>query len=107
MVIIGSSSKNSPIILELLGLDTYFDATADGNEITNSKPDPEVFLLAARKMGIEPSNCLVVDKDAEAGVEAALRAKMTVFAVGLASASTSAHFSSYSFEDVSIINLIE
>lgn len=78
---IGSSSKNSGMILERIGLGRFFDATADGNEIIKSKPDPEVFLLAAKKLNIEPGSCIVVE-DAEAGIEAALAAGMKVIGVG-------------------------
>jgi len=67
---IGSSSRNAPLILERLGIAGRFDAIADGNHITRSKPDPEVFLLAAEWMGLQPEDCLVVE-DAEAGAEAA------------------------------------
>lgn len=67
---IGSSSKNAPFILERIGLGTYFDAVSDGNGITHSKPDPEVFLKAANMLGLRPEFCLVVE-DAHAGVEAA------------------------------------
>jgi len=80
---IGSSSKNSPTILRKIGLENYFDATADGNDITQSKPHPEVFLLAAERLGLPPEQCLVVE-DAEAGVTAALAAGMRVVAVGAA-----------------------
>lgn len=67
---IGSSSKNTPFILERIGLKGFFDAVADGNSITHSKPHPEVFLKAAAMIGLPPQNCLVVE-DAHAGVEAA------------------------------------
>ncbi|MDR0837949.1 MAG: beta-phosphoglucomutase [Propionibacteriaceae bacterium] len=67
---IGSSSKNTPLILERLALTPYFDAIADGNMIQRSKPDPEVFTLAAAKLGLSPMNCLVVE-DAVSGAEAA------------------------------------
>lgn len=80
-VAIGSSSKNSPGILQAIGLGGYFDAEADGNHISRSKPDPEVFLVAARKLGLAPADCWVVE-DAKAGVEAALAAGMRVLAVG-------------------------
>lgn len=80
---IGSSSKNTPAILKGIGLDTYFDAVADGNQITKSKPDPEVFLLAAKLVGIKPADCMVVE-DAEAGVEAALSGGMDVLGLGKA-----------------------
>lgn len=83
-VAIGSSSKNTPIILKKIGLDNYFDAVADGNDIKNSKPDPEVFLLAAEKLQVSPTECLVVE-DAVAGIEAALSGGMKVLGVGFAS----------------------
>ena len=67
---IGSSSKNTPFILKRIGLDLFFDAVADGNCITHSKPDPEVFLKAAELIHLDPSVCLVVE-DAHAGVQAA------------------------------------
>ncbi len=78
---VGSSSRNTPLIMEKVGLTDYFDAVADGNDITRSKPDPEVFLLAAARLGLKPEECVVVE-DAEAGVAAARRAGMRVFAIG-------------------------
>lgn len=68
---IGSSSKNTKLILGRLGLGDYFDAISDGTNITHSKPDPEVFLKAAQFLGLEPSDCLVVE-DAIAGIDAAV-----------------------------------
>ena len=67
---VGSSSKNTGFILERTGIGPFFDAVADGNEIEHSKPDPEVFLLAADKLSLLPSECMVVE-DAPAGIEAA------------------------------------
>ena len=81
---IGSSSKNAPFILRQIGLGGYFDAISDGNNITKSKPDPEVFLKAAQMLCIEPKNCLVVE-DAVSGAEAGNRADMYVACVGDAS----------------------
>ena len=78
---IGSSSKNTPFILERLGLDGFFDAVADGNCITHSKPHPEVFLRAAAMTGLIPQNCLVVE-DAHAGVEAAAAGGFDCAAMG-------------------------
>jgi len=79
---VASSSKNTPALLKQAGLDKgYFDAIADGNDIKNTKPDPEVFLLAAERVGISASNSLVVE-DAEAGIEGAKAAKMGTFGVG-------------------------
>lgn len=70
LLAIGSSSKNTRKILDKIGLGNYFDAVCGGNEITHSKPDPEVFLKAAGKMGLAVSECLVVE-DACAGISAA------------------------------------
>lgn len=78
---IGSSSKNAPFILERLGLCGFFDAVADGNCITRSKPDPEVFQKAAQMLGMPPESCLVVE-DAVAGVQAAHAGGMKAACVG-------------------------
>jgi beta-phosphoglucomutase len=78
---VGSSSKNTSFILDKLGLRCYFDVVVDGNDIVRSKPDPEVFLLAAARLGLAPQECVVVE-DAVAGVEAARRAGMAVFGIG-------------------------
>lgn len=78
---IGSSSKNTPYILERIGLGHFFDAVADGNMITRSKPDPEVFLKAAELLRRAPEECLVVE-DARAGVEAARRGGFACAAIG-------------------------
>ena len=78
---IGSSSKNTPFILERIGLKGYFDAVADGNCITHSKPHPEVFLKAAEGLGLEPKDCVVVE-DAHAGVEAAVTGGFRCAAMG-------------------------
>ncbi len=78
---VGSSSKNTSLILERLELWPLFDAVVDGNQIRRSKPDPEVFLLAAQRLGLRPAECLVVE-DALAGVESARRAGMAVFGIG-------------------------
>ena len=68
---VGSSSKNTRTILERTNLTSAFDAISDGNNITRSKPDPEVFLKAAEYLFLRPEQCFVVD-DAEAGIDAAV-----------------------------------
>ena len=78
---VGSSSKNTPAILERLGLSNFFGAVADGNDITRSKPDPEVFLLAASRLSLLPADCIVVE-DAESGVDAGLAGGFRVAALG-------------------------
>lgn len=80
-VALASSSKNADTVLTLLNIKEYFDAIVDGTMITHTKPDPEIFLLAARKLNIPVTQCLVFE-DAEAGVEAALAAGMKCIGVG-------------------------
>jgi len=77
---IGSSSRNARLILDRVLLTEAVDAIVDGNDITASKPDPEVFLLAAGQLGLDPHECLVVE-DAPAGIEAAQRAGMSILCV--------------------------
>jgi len=78
---IGSSSKNAPIILHQLEMDDFFDAVSDGNNITKSKPDPEVFVKAAEFLGLPVDECLVVE-DAEAGIDAGNAGGMQTAAIG-------------------------
>ena len=80
-IAIGSSSKNAPLILERIGLNGYFDAVCDGNDISNAKPDPEVFLKAAERLGLKPYECLVVE-DAVSGAEAGHNGGFAVIAIG-------------------------
>lgn len=96
---IGSSSKNAGAILERLGLDGYFDAVSDGNNITRSKPDPEVFVKAARLVGETSGDCLVVE-DAKAGLEAAIGGGMDCAAMGDAVASGLATYDLTEFSDL-------
>ena len=97
-VAIGSSSKNASLILRRLELDSYFDAIVDGNDIGNSKPDPEVFLLAAEKMGVTPHDCIVVE-DADAGIEAAKAGAMQVLGIGFAANNSKADYRAASLCD--------
>ena len=78
---IGSSSKNTPFILGQIGLAGFFDAVSDGNNITRSKPDPEVFVKAADMLGLAPDRCLVVE-DAVSGAEAGHAGGMKVACLG-------------------------
>lgn len=78
---VGSVSKNTPMILEKTGLLPYIDKVSCGLDITKSKPDPEVFLVAAKKLGLPAEECLVVE-DAAAGIQAAKAAGMKSLAVG-------------------------
>lgn len=96
---IGSSSKNAKFILNQIGLGNFFDTISDGNNITKSKPNPEVFLKAAEFLNINPEKCLVVE-DAEAGVIAAIVAKMECVAVGDAVKCNKATYNLNSFKDL-------
>lgn len=78
---VGSSSKNAPFILKRTGLDKEFDVIVDGSMISKTKPDPEVFLKAAELLGLESSECMVVE-DAEAGIEAANNGNFYSVAIG-------------------------
>lgn len=96
---IGSSSKNAGYILEKIGLKHFFDAISDGNNITKSKPDPEVFIKAAEYLKLSPKECFVVE-DAEAGIDAAKAGGFTAIAIGSAVSYEKADFKLIKFEDL-------
>lgn len=97
---IGSSSKNAPAILERIGLEGCFDALSDGNNITRSKPDPEVFLMAAEYLGLQPDECIVVE-DAAAGIEAAHCAGMAAISIGDAAEQSLGEYQIWEFAELS------
>ncbi|MBX7125503.1 MAG: beta-phosphoglucomutase [Cyclobacteriaceae bacterium] len=78
---LASSSKNADTVLRKLGIAHHFDAIVDGTMIIHTKPDPEIFLLSASKLGVVPAQCVVFE-DAQAGVEAAKRAGMRCVGIG-------------------------
>jgi len=80
-VALGSASKNAVLILNQINMRHHFDVIIDGTRVVNAKPDPEVFLLAARGLKVSPGECVVFE-DAEAGIEAALRGGMRCVGVG-------------------------
>ena len=96
---IGSSSKNAPFILERIGLGGYFDAVSDGNNITRSKPDPEVFVKAAQLLCVPCEECLVVE-DAVSGAQAGHAGGMQVACVGDASEAGAGDFNMKSLEEL-------
>ena len=79
--VLGSASKNAELILKQVNLHHRFFGIVDGNDVSKAKPDPEVFLIGAKKLNLEPENCIVFE-DAIAGVEAAKIANMTAIGIG-------------------------
>ena len=101
---VGSSSKNAPTIINHLGIASFFDAIVDGNCITRSKPDPEVFLKAAKLLQLNPSDCLVVE-DAASGVQAAHAGGFDCAVIGNTARDTSAKWNIIHLNELlSIIN---
>lgn len=98
-LVIGSSSKNAKIILSRIGLDNYFDAISDGNNITKSKPDPEVFVKAAEFVKVTPKESIVVE-DAESGIDAAMAAGAIPIGIGTASKYEKTAYSIQSFSEL-------
>lgn len=78
---LGSASKNARAILEKINLLEKFDAIVDGNDVSKAKPDPEVFLIAAKNLRLEPEENVVFE-DSVAGVQAANKAGMLSIGVG-------------------------
>ena len=99
---IGSSSKNTKFILARLGLGDYFDAISDGTNITRSKPDPQVFLMAADFIDMKPADCLVVE-DAKAGIQAAVSGGFDSAGIGEAAACGMATYAMKTFGDLKAI----
>jgi beta-phosphoglucomutase len=80
-IAIGSASKNARTVIEKLGIGNLVDAIADGDSVTRPKPAPDVFLFAAKQLGLEPSHCVVVE-DATVGIEAAIAGGMRSIGIG-------------------------
>ena len=78
---LASVSKNAFTVLDMLGIRDRFDVVVDAALITHSKPHPEIFLTAARQLGVAPGDCLGVE-DAVAGVASIKSAGMVALGVG-------------------------
>jgi beta-phosphoglucomutase len=98
---LGSASKNARPILEKVDLLPYFESVVDGNQVTRAKPDPEVFLIAAKALGVAPEHCIVFE-DAVAGIEAAKNAGMKSVGIGDPEVLSNAD---YNFRDFTEIDL--
>lgn len=98
---LGSASKNARLILKSLNLYDLFDAIVDGNDISRAKPDPEVFLEAAKRLRKNPEDCIVIE-DAIAGIQAANTANMMSIGIGNIQHLNAADFVLASTEELSI-----
>lgn len=104
LISLGSASKNALFILNHLDLTSYFDAIVDGTHVSKAKPDPEVFLTAAKKLNLPPKECIVFE-DAAAGVEAGKNANMKVIGVGDKNVLQKADLVIQSFENLTLDSL--
>ncbi len=103
---LGSSSRNAPLILDRCGIADRFDAVVDGNSITFSKPDPEVFLKGASALNSVPSKTVVFE-DALSGVDAALNGGFRVVGVGPKGALPKADFTLQGFDGFTVDHLVD
>lgn len=100
-IALGSASKNARIILDKVNITNYFDAIVDGNDVTNAKPDPEVFIQAAKKLNM-PAEGAVVFEDSVAGIQAANIAQMISVGIG---DKAILHEAQYNFNDFTEIEI--
>lgn len=105
-VAIGSASKNAKTILKKVGLLERFDFISDGNVVKKAKPDPEVFTIAADKMGVKYNKCIVFE-DSEAGIEAANRVDMLSIGIGSKENLPEADMIYNGLDEVDIINIVK
>mgnify|MGYP001296104472 FL=1 len=101
LIALGSASKNARPILEKTGILPFFDAIVDGNDVSNAKPDPEVFLRAAQLLHVSNENAIVFE-DSVAGIQAANTANMISVGIGDA---TILHEAKYNFKDFTFMDL--
>lgn len=103
---VGSSSRNARKVLKHLQITDIFDTIADGNSVENAKPAPDLFLHAAKNLGLKPEECVVLE-DAESGVEAALAANMKAVGVGPAERVGKAHLVYANVSDIDFDVILE
>ncbi|WP_340199774.1 beta-phosphoglucomutase [Ascidiimonas sp. W6] len=100
-IALGSASKNAPRILSKVGLLELFDTIVDGNSVSKAKPDPEVFLIAAKNLNVSPQECIVFE-DSQAGIAAANIAGMTSVGLGEPAVLADAHEVFSSFTEIEL-----
>ena len=99
-IALGSASKNAREILKKVNLFKKFDTIVDGNDVTKAKPNPEVFLKAAKQLNCLPKDCIVFE-DSLAGVKAANIASMISVGIGEKSVLKEADYVFNDFTEVS------
>lgn len=102
---IGSASRNAPMVLELLGIAHRFAAIVTGHDFTRGKPAPDVFLIAAQRLGVAPPDCVVFE-DAEAGIQAAHAGGMKAVGIGQATTVPGAERIVASLAEIHLCDLI-
>lgn len=105
-IVLGSASKNAPLVLGCVGIVDRFDAIADGTCYTRGKPHPDVFWTGAKMVGAEFNECIVVE-DAQAGIKAALDGGFVAVGMGDSVTETEAHLLIHDLRDVSVASLRE
>ena len=100
LIALGSASKNARPILEKVNIIHLFDTIVDGNDVTNAKPDPEVFVRAAKLLNVSNENSIVFE-DSVAGVQAANSANMISVGIGEPKI---LHEAKYNFKDFTFID---
>lgn len=103
---VASSSKNAPAVIARLGIGDLLEAVIDGAQVAKAKPDPELFLMAAARLGVMPAHCVVVE-DAEAGVQAALAGAMRAIGIGDPARVGAAHRVCATVADISVAMIRE
>lgn len=99
-VALGSASKNARAILKKVALFEIFDAIVDGTNVSKAKPNPEVFLIAAKELDIAPEQCVVFE-DSIAGIQAANSANMISIGIGEEDVLSEANFVFKDFSEIS------
>ena len=103
---IASVSKNTRTVLQGTGIENLFDVTVDGYSVKNTKPAPDIFLFAAKELGVKPEDCVVIE-DAEAGIEAALAGNMLSIGIGPEERVGKARFRFEKIGDIALTKLLE
>jgi len=103
---IASVSKNTRTVLQGTGIEDLFDVIVDGYSVKNTKPASDIFLFAAKELGVKPEDCVVIE-DAEAGIEAALAGKMIPIGIGPEERVGKARYRFEKIGDIALTKLLE